>query len=936
MSFRQGRPEEISIIVAVEREKVFQAAQKLVEKKRFDKAIVEYQKLIAEDPKDVRTLLRIGDLHIKLEQYADAITTYEQVGQFYAQQGFAGKAIAVYKQMREIINKHVPHMLDRFGHVLPTLAELYNQAGQKSEALAAYDEIATRLLKAGRDRDALKIYEKIIEVEPSNPLPQLRLAEAYMRLKDFDNAIARFGAAANTLVKSGRAADALKVVERILQHRPDVNFARMAAEIYLDRGEPNDAMTALAKLQYCFKENPKDLTILGLLARAFDQLKQKDKALEVLKEAARVAKEAGRAHAFNALIEELVARAPNDAQVKQLASQPMAERPSSSEVEVQAAESDEDIESLIADAEETEEVVIDEESATSSAPEASIMVEASASFETLPPESAMPIALHAHSETATRAKQILTAAESMRLHQQYNEAIKYLRDAIDEYPDERELREKLYDVLFETGDRQGAIDEMMAHASYFSDRGDTETAARILDELLLLEPGYPEATAMLAQLGYALDYDPNAAPTGTAGGYDEAYDPAYAAPDPALDPAANVANPYGGQYYDPNIQNYSDVSGAYPYTGDRRYGHMTSDAPLPNYAMEEESMQFIEAPPSATTGRAMPYIPPVDPATAYPPLRSSTPSARAKRPTPMPAVPPRSTVLSQLDEDALEEIEFFAQHGMFDRAREMLDEQLSRLPNHPLVLEKKRQVDEMAMRAISDRESGTRALPRANEARFAPESNGGLDINAWIDQIDDKFTEMTPNQVQVVESMTQPVDVDSMMEQIKAGSNMPMQISESDAATHYDLGVAYKEMGMFTDAIAEFELASRDPGRECVCLSMIGMIYMQVGEIDAAIDAFIRGLQVRQKTREQEYALTYEVANAYAIQGLPEQALMFFQRLSQANPHYQDPRGNVLDRIRGIDPGAGLPPTNMHSVVQPTDNLDDAFDAMLSRTGRKH
>lgn len=924
----------------VEREKVFQAAQKLVEKKRYDKAIVEYQKLIAEDPKDVRTLLRIGDLHIKLEQYAEAITTYEQVGQFYAQQGFSGKAIAVYKQMREIINKHVPHMIDRFGHVLPTLAELYVQAGQKSEALAAYDEIATRLLKAGRDRDALKIYEKIIEVDPSNPLPQLRLAEAYLRLKDFDNAIARFGAAANTLVKSGRAGDALKVVERILQHRPDVNFARMAAEIYLERGEPNDAMTALAKLQFCFKENPKDLTVLGLLARAFDQLKQKDKALEVLKEAARVAKEAGRAHAYKAIVEELVSRAPNDAQVKQLASQQVAPH-STAEVEVSAAESEEDIDSLIADAEEAEAVEIDAEP-SGPAPEASILIEPSASFETMPPESAMPIELTSHSEAATRAKQILTAAETMRLHQQYAEAIKYLRDAIDSLPEVRDLREKLYDVLFETGDGQGAIDEMMAHAHYFSDCGDTETAARILDELLLIEPGYPAATAMLAQLGYALDYDANAQPD-AGGGYEEQpYDAAYGNPNGAYDTGAvalNAANPYGDPYYDPNIQNY-DVSGAHPYTGDRRYGPMTSDAPLPNYPMEEESMQFIEAPPS-TSARAIPLVQPAapaypDPQAAYPPLRSPAPANKGRRPTPIPPPPARNhSVLSQLDEDALEEIEFFAQHGMFDRAREMLDEQLSRLPNHPLVLEKKRQVEEMAGRAMSSQESGTRALPRANEVRFAPESSGGLDINAWIDQIDDKFTEMTPNQAQVVESMAQPVDVDSMMEQIKAGSNIPMQISESDAATHYDLGVAYKEMGMFTDAIAEFELASRDPGRECVCLSMIGMIYMQVGEIDAAIDAFIRGLQVRQKTREQEYALTYEVANAYAAQGLPEQALMFFQRLAHANPNYQDPRGSVVERIRGIDPTAGGAP-NMHSVVQPTDNLDDAFDAMLSGTGRKH
>ena len=53
--------------VAVDRDKLLQAAQKFVEKKRYDKAILEYQKLVAEDPKDARTLLKIGDLYLKLE-----------------------------------------------------------------------------------------------------------------------------------------------------------------------------------------------------------------------------------------------------------------------------------------------------------------------------------------------------------------------------------------------------------------------------------------------------------------------------------------------------------------------------------------------------------------------------------------------------------------------------------------------------------------------------------------------------------------------------------------------------------------------------------------------------------------------------------------------------------------------------------------------------
>src|SRR5262249_2803927 len=167
-------------------------------------------------------------------------------------------------------NKHVPAMEDRFGHILPILAENYTKLGLKNEALAAYDEVATKLQRAGRDAEAIDIFRRVVELDPQNPLPYLRLAEANLKIKEIDTAIERFGAAAEILLKQGRREDALKVVERLLQHRADPKFARIAAEIYLERGQPNDGMAALTKLQISFKDNPKDLETLTLLARPLD------------------------------------------------------------------------------------------------------------------------------------------------------------------------------------------------------------------------------------------------------------------------------------------------------------------------------------------------------------------------------------------------------------------------------------------------------------------------------------------------------------------------------------------------------------------------------------------------------------------------------------------------------------------------------------------
>jgi tetratricopeptide (TPR) repeat protein len=132
-------------------------------------------------------------------------------------QGFA-QAIAVCKQITDH-QKHAPQLADRYGHIVPKLAEIY-AARTDSDALAAYDEVATRYQRSGRDRDAIDIFRKMVELDATNPLPHLRLAEACCRVQALDEAINSFWTAAELLLKLGRPDDALKVVERILHFRP--------------------------------------------------------------------------------------------------------------------------------------------------------------------------------------------------------------------------------------------------------------------------------------------------------------------------------------------------------------------------------------------------------------------------------------------------------------------------------------------------------------------------------------------------------------------------------------------------------------------------------------------------------------------------------------------------------------------------------------------
>lgn len=307
--------------MAINREKVLEAAQKYIEKKKYDKAVVELRRVVEADPRDARTLHKIGEVQIKQGLYADAITTYETVGRLYTNDGFALKAIAVYKQVRELIAAHAPQVAQRYEHIAPMLAELYQQVGLASEALAVLNDVATRLQHQQKAGEATDVFRKIAALDPENALAHLRLAEALSFSRDIEGAVEAFKTAASLLTASGRRDDALQVLERLLQHKSDPQQARICGELYLLRNRPQDVPQALAKLQICFQANPRDVEALSLIARGFTMLGQSAKAIEVHKEVARIARETGRSDVFREVLAYLVRVAPHDEGVRRLAQQ---------------------------------------------------------------------------------------------------------------------------------------------------------------------------------------------------------------------------------------------------------------------------------------------------------------------------------------------------------------------------------------------------------------------------------------------------------------------------------------------------------------------------------------------------------------------------------------------------------------------------------------
>ena len=168
-----------------------------------------------------------------------------------------------------------------------------------------------------------------------------------------------------------------------------------------------------------------------------------------------------------------------------------------------------------------------------------------------------------------------------------------------------------------------------------------------------------------------------------------------------------------------------------------------------------------------------------------------------------------------------------------------------------------------------------------------------------------------------------------MFEKFRAG--IRSQVSENDSATHYDLGVAYKEMGLTADAIHEFELAARDAARECNCFAMIGMVFLEQGQLDRASESYVRALGASNKTVEQEMNLYYDLGTVYEMKQKSQDALYYFQKVARRDPGYRD----VSERIAALQPEKEAPPVSSNArAANDRDEFDSVFDDLFEGGGK--
>lgn len=122
------------------------------------------------------------------------------------------------------------------------------------------------------------------------------------------------------------------------------------------------------------------------------------------------------------------------------------------------------------------------------------------------------------------------------------------------------------------------------------------------------------------------------------------------------------------------------------------------------------------------------------------------------------------------------------------------------------------------------------------------------------------------------------------------------QIDEGDAETHYNLGIAYKEMDLLEEAISEFQLTAGSPDLAVSSYTMLAFCHRELGRFDEAIAELRKGLSIPGLKEEDRLALVYETGEVYEKQGNTEEAINSFEMLVKLNPEYRD----VLARLANL------------------------------------
>ena len=248
--------------MSTKKEKLIEEAQRLTLKGQLDKAIKVYEQVLSFDSSAINQRQKLAELLVKVGRNDEARAAFELIGKYYSSNGFYLKAIAVYKQLQKLFSNDVSITL--------VLAGLNEKHGLVGNALAEYKQVYDYYEKNSSMEDALKILEKMQNVDPQNINIKLKLAESYFHVGKKDESYAAFGRLAVFLQERGDSAAVSKLNTRIQQLFPEKT--EFVLEVLSEQVESGNAASAVPGIQALLRSNPHNKRIWDLIVAAYKKL----------------------------------------------------------------------------------------------------------------------------------------------------------------------------------------------------------------------------------------------------------------------------------------------------------------------------------------------------------------------------------------------------------------------------------------------------------------------------------------------------------------------------------------------------------------------------------------------------------------------------------------------------------------------------------------
>ena len=172
---------------------------------------------------------------------------------------------------------------------------------------------------------------------------------------------------------------------------------------------------------------------------------------------------------------------------------------------------------------------------------------------------------------------------------------------------------------------------------------------------------------------------------------------------------------------------------------------------------------------------------------------------------------------------------------------------------------------------------------------------GYVDLGAML--LDEEIPKDTRMRIEDEEpSGDEQKDFQQMLTAFKKG--IEANVGEEDFQSHYDLGVAYKEMGLLDEAIAEFQKSLRATEGRLKSFEALGLCFFEKGQFAVAETILRRSLELPAASDAERLGILYWLGRTYEEQAKRGEAIASYNRVFAVDIRFQDVNTRVQALVK--------------------------------------